>query len=155
MGAVFFYHLTRTPLETTLPMLLEKSLAAGWRVAVRGGDAGRLDWLDEKLWLGPEDKFLPHGRAGGDHDANQPILLTDLAVAPNFPDCVMTVDGAELSADEVRSLTRACILFDGNDPSAVEVARAQWRTLTEAGCAAEYWSQEDGKWAKKAENAGE
>ena len=29
MGAAYFYHLTRQPLEATLPMLLEKSLGAG------------------------------------------------------------------------------------------------------------------------------
>ena len=41
MGAAFFYHLTRTPLESTLAMLLGKSLAAGWRVAVRGCETER------------------------------------------------------------------------------------------------------------------
>ena len=59
MGAVYFYHLTRRPLEATLPMLLDKALDAGWRVLVRGTESARLDWLDEKLWLGPEDGFLP------------------------------------------------------------------------------------------------
>ena len=76
MGAVYFYHLTRRPLEHTLPTLLDKARGAGWRVAVRGPDPDRLAWLDEKLWLGPEDRFLPHGLAGGPHDAAQPILLT-------------------------------------------------------------------------------
>ena len=76
MGAAFFYHLTQRPLEATLPMLLTKALQAGWRVAVRGRDAGRMAWLDEKLWLGPEDGFLPHGLAGGAHEADQPVLLT-------------------------------------------------------------------------------
>ena len=38
MGAAFFYHLTRRPLEHTLPLLLGKALQAGWRVAVRGTD---------------------------------------------------------------------------------------------------------------------
>lgn len=149
MGEVYFYHLTRTPLERTLPVLLEKALGAGWRVAVRGTDAERLDWLDERLWQG--DSFLPHGRAGGPHDAAQPILLTD-GVASNGATCVMAVDGAVISPDEVPSLERACILFDGNDPGAVEVARGQWRSLTEAGVAAQYWSQESGTWAKNAEH---
>jgi DNA polymerase-3 subunit chi len=60
----------------TLRALLEKSLAAGWRVAVRGRTDEMLDRLDAQLWLGPEDGFLPHGRAGGPHDALQPVLLT-------------------------------------------------------------------------------
>lgn len=149
MGAVYFYHLTRTPLEATLPVLLEKSLAAGWRVAVRGTDAGRMEWLDERLWQG--DGFLPHGRSGGPHDDLQPVLLTT-GEAGNAATCVMAIDGAEITAGEVAGLERACILFDGNDPAAVEAARNQWRALTGAGVAAQYWSQESGSWAKKAEH---
>jgi len=151
MGAVYFYHLTRRPLEQTLPVLLDKARQAGWRIAVRGTDPARLDWLDEKLWLGPEDGFLPHGRAGGPHDAAQPILLTSQAQAANDPACVMSVDGAEVAPDEVEALERVCILFDGNDDRAVQHARAQWKTLTDAGCSAQYWSEDSGRWEKKAE----
>ena len=151
MGAVYFYHLTRQPLEVTLPMLLGKALGAGWRVAVRGADEARLGWLDDQLWLRPDDGFLPHGRAGGSHDADQPILLTNARHAANDPACLMTIDGANLTADEVASLERTCVLFDGNDPGAVEHARTQWKALTEAGCSAQYWSEESGRWEKKAE----
>ena len=35
MGEAFFYHMTRTPLEATLPALLTRALEQGWRVAVR------------------------------------------------------------------------------------------------------------------------
>ncbi|MFU8776610.1 MAG: DNA polymerase III subunit chi [Roseovarius sp.] len=151
MGAVYFYHLTRQPLEATLPMLLEKSLGAGWRVAVRGRDAARLAWLDERLWLGPEDGFLPHGIAGGPHDADQPVLLTTQTAHPNDAACLMAIDGAEVSGDEVQTMERVCILFDGNDDAAVQVARGQWKALTGAGCAAQYWSEAGGRWEKKAE----
>ena len=151
MGAAYFYHLTRRTLEATLPPLLEKALSAGWRVAVRGVDAERLDRLDAQLWLGPEDGFLPHGRAGGPHDADQPVLLTTEAACPNGATCVMAVDGAEGTAAEVQALARACILFDGNDAAALQAARAQWKALAGAGCAAQYWSEESGKWEKKAE----
>jgi DNA polymerase-3 subunit chi len=151
MGAAYFYHLTQKPLEATLPMLLGKALGAGWRVAVRGTDAARMDWLDQKLWLGPEDGFLPHGLAGSAHDALQPVLLTVAEEAANNPQCLMTVDGAEVRSNEVQRLERVCVLFDGNDPAAVDVARGQWRTLTGAGCSAQYWSEESGRWEKKAE----
>ena len=153
MGAVYFYHLTRQPLEVTLPLLLGKARGAGWRVLVRGRDTELLDWLDEKLWLGPEEGFLPHGRAGGPHDARQPILLAEEGAAtPNDPDCIMSVGGATLAAEEVQALERCCILFDGNDPAATDHARGQWTSLTEAGCAAQYWSEASGKWEKKAES---
>ena len=142
---------TRTPLEVTLPMLIGKAMGAGWRVAVRGVSAERMEWLDQKLWLGPEEGFLPHGCAGGAFDADQPVLLTT-GDAANGAVCVMTVDGAEVVPEEVQTLERVCILFDGNDPEAVETARGQWRTLTGAGCSAQYWSQESGNWQKKAES---
>ncbi|MEX0284534.1 MAG: DNA polymerase III subunit chi [Paracoccaceae bacterium] len=151
MGAAYFYHLTRRPLEDTLPTLLERSLENGWRVAVRGKDAQRLAWLDEKLWLGPEEGFLPHGLAGGVHDADQPVLLTNSPEAANQPHCVMSIDGADVAADEVNALDRVCILFDGNNEAALNRARQQWKTLKDAGCSAQYWSEESGRWEKKAE----
>ncbi len=149
MGEAYFYHLTRNPVEATLMTLLARCLSQTWRVAVRGGDAERLARLDAALWGGPGDAFLPHGIAGGAHDARQPILLTTGA-AVNAPDCLMAVDGAEVAAAEVAEMTRVCILFDGMDGTVVARARAQWTTLTEAGCGARYWSEETGKWAEKA-----
>ena len=150
MGEAYFYHLTRRRAEDVLPPLLERCLAQGWRVAVRGTDAARLDALDEALWLGPKDGFLPHGRAGGGHDARQPVLLTTEGAAPNDPACVMALDGAEVSADEVARFARVCILFDGLDGDALSRARAQWTALTEAGAGARYWSEESGRWEEKA-----
>ena len=151
MGAAFFYHLTRTPLESTLSMLLGKSLAAGWRVTVRGCDADRMVWLDQQLWLGANDSFVPHGLAGGSHDAAQPVLLTTAKNAANEASCLMAVDGADVTADEVQALERVCILFDGNSTVSLDLARGQWKALTDAGCAAQYWSQDTGRWEKKAE----
>jgi len=151
MGAVYFYHLTRAPLEAVLPMLLEKSVAAGWRVMVRGTDDNRMKWLDERLWLGRDDGFLPHGLAGGAHDAAQPILLTTSESAANKPTCILAVDGADVTVDQVTNMERVSILFDGNDEAALFRARAQWKSLTDAGCSAQYWSQESGNWEKKAE----
>lgn len=155
MGAVFFYHLTRAPLEQTLPMLLGKALQAGWKVAVRGTQAERMGWLDQKLWQGPDDAFLPHGLSGGPHDALQPVLLcSDMATPGNDATCLMTVDGAECTVEEVARMERVCILFDGMDEAAVTQARQQWKALTDAGCAAQYWSEASGRWEKKAETTG-
>ena len=35
-------------------------------------------------------------------------------------------------------------------PDALAHARTQWKSLTEAGVAAQYWAQDDGRWVKKA-----
>ncbi|NKW71413.1 DNA polymerase III subunit chi [Rhodobacteraceae bacterium R_SAG10] len=151
MGAVFFYHLTRSPLEALLPVLLGKAQKAGWRVAVRGTSEERLAWLDEKLWLGRDEEFLAHGLEGGEFDADQPILLTTRTGAKNGAACIMAIDGAEVAADEVAAMQRTCVIFDGNDPQSLELARGHWKQLTEAGCSAQYWSQDGGKWVMKVE----
>lgn len=150
MGAAYFYHLTQASVEQTLPMLLEKSRAAGWEIEVRGTDATAMEQLDKALWSGPPDAFLPHGLAGGEHDVDQPILLT-LEAGGRTAHCVMSVQGADVSAQEVQAAERVCVLFDGHDGAALERARAQWKALTDAGCSAQYWSQEGGRWEKKAE----
>lgn len=151
MGEVYFYQLTRRSVEAMLPPLLDRALSQGWRVAVRGTDAGRLEHLDEALWLGPKEGFLPHGIAGGPHDARQPVLLTtEEGEAPNRADMLVSVDGADLTADEVRAHHRSCVVFDGEDKAALATARAQWKALTDAGAGARYWSEESGRWVEKA-----
>jgi DNA polymerase-3 subunit chi len=81
----------------------------------------------------------------------QPVLLTTGPMAANAPECVMAVDGASVSSDEVEAMQRVCVLFDGTDPEAVQHARGQWKSLTDAGCSAQYWSEASGRWEKKAE----
>ena len=148
MASALFYHLTRSGPAQLLPMLIGKSLQAGWRVELRGRDRARQVALDEALWQG--EGFLPHGLAGGPHDARQPALLTvEGQAAANAPRCLIALDGAEVTGAECAGLERACIVFDGNDPEALERARVQWRALKEAGVAAEYWSEADGRWERK------
>ena len=89
--------------------------------------------------------------AGGPHDAHQPVILraADAPPAANAPECLMALDGTEVTPAEALALTRVCIIFDGNDSMAVDRARDQWRALTGAGVAAEYWSEAGGRWEKK------
>ncbi|MBM9594373.1 DNA polymerase III subunit chi [Roseitranquillus sediminis] len=149
MGAAFFYHLTRSPLEATLPALIEKARGQGWRVVVRGRTDAVVERLDRMLWENPADSFLPHGLAGGPYDDDQPVLLTVGGGLANRAACLMTIEGADVSPDEVETLERTCILFDGADEAAVETARAQWRSLTTAGLAAEYWAQGEAGWRRQ------
>ncbi|MDV7269831.1 DNA polymerase III subunit chi [Thioclava sp. A2] len=153
MGAANFYHVTQSPLESVVENLLGRALGQGWRVEVRGREVGRMDWFDQKLWLGRDDGFLPHGIAGGPHDALQPVLLTTAPAEGRF-DALMAIDGAEVAPAEIEARERVWILFDGNDPMALDVARGQWRALTGAGVAAQYWSEESGRWQMKVESGG-
>ncbi len=149
---VLFYHLTRAGLDDTVAMIVTRALGQGWRVMLRGTDATQLGQLDDKLWLGPEDGFLPHGLEGGPMDAAQPVLLGQGAIA-NGAQGLVLLSGAEVVQSELDGLQRVWILFDGADAAAVQAARGQWTLLTGWGLAAQYWSDEGGSWAKKVDKA--
>jgi len=150
--AARFYHLTDSPAEALLPALIGRAMEAGMRVALRGAGRARMEALDLALWQG--DGFLPHGLAGGPHDADQPALLVwDDRPAPDLPNrpaCLIALDGVGVDPAEAAALERVLVVFDGQDPAAVLTARGQWRALTGAGIPAEYWNREGGRWACKA-----
>jgi len=149
MGTAMFYHLTRSGPEEVLALILPRALAAGWRVMLRSPIADRRDRLDAKLWLEPDDGFVPHGVEGSAFDADQPVLIGQ-GPARNAAQGVVLLDGAEpLPGEEV--CERLWVLFDGDDPAAVQSARGLWTRLTGLGMAAQYWSEETGRWVMKTE----
>lgn len=150
MPEVLFYHLTASPLEATLPELLERSLARGWKVVLRCGSEAGLAAIDALLWTWRDDAFLPHGPAAMGHTALQPVYLTLGEENPAGAGVLMLVDGARATPDEMARYERTCLLFDGHDPRAVETARADWRAVTTAALPAKYWAQEQGRWVQKA-----
>lgn len=150
--AVMFYHLTHSSVEETAFTLLSRALAAGWRVMLRG-DAETLARLDDTLWTQNDNSFLPHGREGGPHDAAQPVLLGEGAIG-NSANCLMIVGSAEFEPAEAAPLDRLWVLFNGLDNAALARARDQWRAVVGAGVTAQYWSEETGRWEKKAERSG-
>ena len=150
MGDVYFYHLTRQTISQALSPLLEKCLSNNWRVVIRGQDLDQLNELDDKLWQGPSDAFLPHGLAGSLEDADQPILLAlDGQTYPH--DCLICISGAPILVDEVVQIKRVCIVFQDDNSADMLMARSQWKSLTKAGLAAKYWSQSNGSWELQAE----
>lgn len=150
---VLFYHITRSSVEDTARILLERALGAGWRVMLRGGDPAQLQRLDDWLWLNPEEGFLPHGMAGGLGEADQPVLL-GTGAASNGAKAVLLVDGAEPLPGEAATMERIWVLFDGQDGAALNRARGLWKAMVAEGTAAQYWSEEGGRWEKKAESGG-
>ncbi|WP_295078974.1 DNA polymerase III subunit chi [Tabrizicola sp.] len=153
MGTVMFFHLIQSAPADTLAINAPRALGQGWRVMVRGTDPAALDLLDQALWLkGGDDSFLPHGLEGGPQDADQPVLL-GLGAPVNGAKVLALVDGAEATDAEIAALERVWVLFDGNDDARLQAARGQWKAMTAAGHAAQYWSEESGRWEKKAESA--
>ncbi|MEM6489388.1 MAG: DNA polymerase III subunit chi [Pseudomonadota bacterium] len=139
-----------------LPVMLQRSLARGWRAEVRGGDPARLAALDQRLWTGRDDGFLPHGLADAPHPERQPILLTLAPGAAGGDNraVLFLVDGAPFDAAEAAGRARTALVFDGHDPAAVDAARTAWRAATAAGHTAVYWAQDAGRWVKKRESGG-
>jgi len=148
MTEIFFYHLERQPLDRVLPTLLEKSIERGWRAAVEVGAADQLKTLDDLLWTYRDDSFLPHGLAGNEDDALQPVLITDGPGNANNAQVRFFVGGALPRADT--GYDRLVFMFDGHDPDRLQAARGAWRALA-AGNAVTYWQQSpEGGWIKKA-----
>lgn len=154
MIEVSFYHLTRRTLEQALPVLLEKSLARGWRVALQASDAARLKKLDDFLWSYDPEKFLPHGTKADGAPESQPIYLTLQSDNPNVADVRFFIDGAlappTLKDPASAPKTRAVLMFDGNDAAELSAARGQWKELREAGFEVVYFQEDDaGRWEEK------
>jgi DNA polymerase-3 subunit chi len=148
MAEVWFYHLERTGLDQALPELLEKTLQRGWKAVVRSGAPERIEHLDGWLWSYREDSFLPHAPAGDAQAPRQPILLTTEFDNPNGADALFLVDGAE--PGELDGYQRCVVLFDGNDPEQLAMARRQWSAAKGKGLAVSYWKQQARGWEKQA-----
>jgi DNA polymerase-3 subunit chi len=148
MTEIFFYHLQRAPLEKALPQLLEKCLERQWRVAVQVESAERLAALDEALWTYADDSFLAHGTLSEGDPADHPIVLLAGPDNPNDAAVRVLVDGAP--PPDLSGYGRVLLLFDGNDPEAVDIARRQWSELKGQGHALTYWQQDErGGWQRK------
>src|SRR5580704_2543666 len=132
MTEVLFYHLKGQTPEQVLPALLQKSLERGWRVVVQASSDERVDALDAHLWTWREDAFLPHGTWRDAEAAEQPIVLTVSEENPNGATVRFLVDGANIAGD-AGGYERIVLLFNGDDPDAVEAARARWTEAKAAG----------------------
>jgi DNA polymerase III subunit chi len=149
MTEFLFYHLQRQPVERVLPVLLERSVARGWRVVVQTSMEERLDALDAHLWTYTEEGFLPHGTFREATAAEQPVLLTVHDHNPNGATVRFLIDSAPVPADAER-YERVVLLFDGVDDEAVAGAREQWKAAAARGFEVTYWqADETGRWQRR------
>jgi DNA polymerase-3 subunit chi len=147
---LMFYQLSGQPLERALPVLLEKTLERGWKAVIEVSSDLRKAALDDALWTYAEGSFLPHG-VDGEHGCEaQPIVITTTSANSNAADIRFLVDGARLDA-ELSGYQRIALLFDGEDPVALDAARADWKKAKASGLTASFWQQNaEGRWEKKA-----
>ena len=149
MTEILFYHLKGQTPEQVLPALLTKSLERGWRVVVQASSDERVEALDAHLWTWRDDAFLPHGTWRDAEAAEQPIVLTVNDENPNGAAVRFLIDGASPARDTA-AYERVVLLFDGNDPDAVEAARARWSEAKAAGAEVTYWqADENGRWRRQ------
>jgi DNA polymerase-3 subunit chi len=148
MTEILFYHLDSHPIERVLPDLLERCLERGWRAVVQVGSEERRDALDAHLWTYRDEGFLPHGTRKDGNAERQPVWLTTDDDNPNRATVRFVTDGAEIADAAVYQ--RVVLIFDGNDPDAVERARAAWTRAKKEGHEATYWQQSQaGRWERK------
>lgn len=154
MVEISFFHLKTRSVEEALPKLLELSLSRGWRVVVQTATESRLRALDDHLWRYRPESFLPHGTRADAAPQTQPVYLTVTDENPNGADVRIFVEGVEMApllAGDAAPRLRAALLFNGDDEEELQNARAQWKTLRDAGQTLIYQQQdESGRWVEKA-----
>lgn len=145
----WFYHLSRTPLESAAAPLMQKCLEAGWRVLAVSPDPERLARLDAALWTFDDASFLPHGQAEapGLDPARQPVLLSAALQNLNGADALVLMDGVEAEAHA--PFRRCMVLFEDRDETARGRAREQFKLASEAGLVTRYFQQTPaGSWSE-------
>lgn len=141
---VDFYQLSRDPAPAAIAMLARKILDAGQRLLVVGENPEQLEVVSEGLWQASPDGFLANARAGGAHDARQPILLSDQAEAANGARFLLFADGQWREAGD--DFERVMLLFDD---ATIANARDTWRELgAREGVERHFWKQDGGRWVE-------
>lgn len=150
MTEILFYQLKGQALEQVLPPLIQKSLERGWRVAVQASSDERIEALDAHLWTWRDDAFVPHGTSRDAEAAEQPVLLTVDEANPNGAIVRFLVEGASMPSNAA-AYQRLVVLFDGEDPEALEEARARWSKAKQEGFEVTYWlTDKNGRWQRQA-----
>jgi DNA polymerase-3 subunit chi len=147
---ILFFHLQSRPLEQVLPTILERALSRGQKVVVEVSSPERLSALDDRLWTYSDEGFLPHVTAAEPDAAANPVVLTTDSHNPNAAQVRICADGVRIP-DALQGYQRVVLIFDGDDPQALNAAREDWKTVKASGRSASYWQQDEaGRWEKKA-----
>ena len=153
MAEIRFYHLQKAQLEDVLTVILERAYQRGNRILVLTDTEERAENLSHHLWIYSPDSFLPHGTKKDGDSSMQPIYLTSEPVNSNRSDILILTEGVDYPNSLDFKLI--CNIFDGNDERILNIARAKWKLLKEAGHTLVYYQQSaSGKWEEQA-RAGE
>ena len=149
---VDFWLLSRDPAERVVAMIAERVLAGGERALVVSGEPAQRDAIGQALWDAKPEAFLANGEAGGEHDARQPILISEGCRAANSASACILADGQwrpeALGGGTLDGAVfeRVFLLFDD---AGRDAARAAWREVSARdGLERSFYEQKDGRWAK-------
>lgn len=146
---VDFWLLSRDPAERVVAMIAERVLAGGERALVVAADMAQREEIGQALWGAKAEAFLANGQAGGDHDARQPILLSDTCEPANRASACILADGQwRPETLEQDRFERVFLLF-GEDRR--EAARNAWRDVSaKDDLERSFYEQREGRWVKVA-----
>jgi len=146
---ISFYHLTLQPLNVALPKLLSKVREADMKAVIKVPSASHMDDIDQILWTFDKASFLAHDTEKSKFPEQQPVYITTNDDNPASASVLVLTDGA--TCEMLDGYKRVLEMFDGNNPTSVEEARARWSGYKEKGYDLTYWQQTDtGGWTKKA-----
>ena len=141
---VDFYLLSADPAPAATALLASKVREAGERLLVVADDLDLLETISQALWNASPEAFLANGIAGDEHDARQPILLSNEVDAANGATFLLIADGEWREPGE--GFSRVLYLFD---QSTIDGARATWKVLDDRdGLERKFWKQQSGRWVE-------
>ena len=146
-----FYHLQKAPLEQVLPLLSEKAYGTGKRTKILLGTEERVEFINSLLWTYNEESFLPHGSKKDGFADEQPIFISTSEENENSAEILILADGAKLDIAKLSGYERVLNIFDGNNETALNEARAYWKEIKSLEGELHYWQQKDnGSFEQKA-----
>lgn len=150
MSRIDFYHLQKQTLDQVLPKLVEKAYETGSKIKIKVGNEARVEFINALLWTYNDESFIPHGSKKDGFAKEQPIWLSSEDDNPNQAEMLFLVDGASFDLAQAEQFSRIFNIFDGNDDTALQQARALWKDISATDIEKNYFQQDDtGRWNKK------
>ncbi len=141
---VDFYLLSSDPVPAAVALLASKVRQADERLLVVADDLALLGQISQTLWGAQPEAFLANGIAGDEHDAVQPILLSDDIDPANGASFLLIADGRWREPGE--AFSRVLYLFDRDT---ITGARQTWKALQDReGMERKFWKQQAGRWVE-------
>ncbi|WP_120076726.1 DNA polymerase III subunit chi [Aurantiacibacter odishensis] len=141
---VDFYLLSTDPAPAAVALLASKVRQAGERLLVVADDLSLLEEVSKALWEAQPEAFLANGIAGDEHDAVQPILLSNEVDPANGASFLLIADGQWREPGD--SFQRVLFLFD---QETISGARQTWKALQDReGMERKFWKQQAGRWVE-------